>query len=90
MSNDDLEDLSLRIRCWRKLARLLISEKKRHEFQRANVRSSEKAYMMLMEWKLTECSEAPYKVLYDALCNKDVGRPDLARKFCLVRHLVST
>ena len=43
---------------------------------------ADKAFKMLMAWKQKEGSNATYKVLYDALCNKKVQCKLLAEQFC--------
>lgn len=37
---------------------------------------------MLLRWKRTTDSDAPYCDLYDALCNGRVGLNNLAKDFC--------
>lgn len=44
----------------------------------------EKAFKMLLKWKMAEGSNATYRVLYDALCG--AKRKDLAEEFCLSCH----
>lgn len=53
-------------------------------FDKENVKLSDKAYAMLMEWKEREGSDGTYKVLYDALCHKLVGCKLIAEKICYV------
>lgn len=66
---------------WRRLGhRLGIQESVLEEIDGGNEQPSEKVYHMLMLWK--QKSGATYKVLYDALVDKLVGRRDLAEKFC--------
>ena len=43
----------------------------------------EKSYRMLCSWKRSKASSATYKVLYEALCDKLVGRNDLAETYCI-------
>lgn len=70
---------------WKKLARRLkmmnaeidLIEKKKEEH-------SERAYEMLLKWKRANGKGANFKVLYDALRHRYVGRRDLAEKYCCV------
>ena len=82
-SNDELEDLSVKVNDWEKLGRRL-------EFTPAELTAlhqdkgkwSEKAFAMLLEWKQRKGSDATYRCLYDALCHKLINRKDLAEEFC--------
>ena len=42
----------------------------------------EKAYTMLRQWKEWKGQDATHKALYEALCDGNVQRRDLAQKFC--------
>ena len=42
----------------------------------------EQKYAMLRKWKERDGSTATYIVLYEALCNENVNRRDLAQEFC--------
>lgn len=82
-SNDELENLSVKVNDWEKLGRRL-------EFTPAELTAlhqdkgkwSEKAFAMLLEWKQRKGSDATYRCLYDALCHKLINRKDLAEEFC--------
>lgn len=42
----------------------------------------DKAFSMLMDWKLNKGEDATYIVLYDALCHELAGCKLLAEEFC--------
>ena len=54
--------------------------------EKDNVEWSDKAYKMLLKWKVAKGSDATFRVLHDALCHKRVRRRDLAKKYCLVSN----
>ena len=83
--DDVLEELSLAIgEKWKPLARRLnFGEADITRFREDNEEYSEKSYKMLLAWKQREGSQsATYKILYDALCHRLVGRRDLAEDLC--------
>ena len=43
---------------------------------------NDKPYRMLLRWKNTTNSGAPYRDLYFALCDERVGLDKVAREFC--------
>ena len=68
---------------WKRLGRQLnFHEADLQEFDNSHGQISEKAYAMLLKWKQRGGSDATYNVLYQALCDKYVGRKDLAQEFC--------
>ena len=68
---------------WKKLARRLgINEGKITAIEHQEEELSEKAYKMLLHWKQVNGRGATYEVLYKALNNKLVDRPDLANMYC--------
>ena len=69
-----LEDLALALGGkWEKLGRRLgFNQTTIENFDSAKRELEDKAFKMLMAWKQKEGSNATYKVLYDALCNKKV------------------
>ena len=94
MATDELESLSVRLgTTWKSLARkLLFSVVEIEAFDEANARLDDKAYRMLMRWKVREGSHATYQVLHGALSHERVGRRDLVERFCIAPgpFLVST
>ena len=73
---------------WEKLARRLgFQEGEITGFHKDNEEYSKKALNMLFRWKQKQGRDATYGVLYDALCDKLVGRRDLAEKFCCNQRL---
>ena len=83
-SADELEDLSLELgEKWEELGRRLgFNQAAISNFDEAKRRLAKKAFEMLIAWKQKEGSNATYKVLYDALCNKKVQCKLLAEQFC--------
>ena len=83
-SDDVLEDLAQELGGnWEKLGRRPgFNQAKIDNFDLTKKELEEKAFKMLMAWKQKEGSNATYKVLYDALCNKKVQCKLLAEKFC--------
>ena len=83
-SEYELEELSEMLGVfWEKLARRLgFHEGEITGFHKDNEESSKKALKMLFRWKQKQGRDATYGVLYDALCDKLVGRRDLAEEFC--------
>jgi len=82
-SDDELQDLSVRISDWKKLGRKLkFDEAKLTGFARDNDEFSEKALAMLMAWKRRDGSDASYQVLFEALSHSYVSRRDLAEDIC--------
>ena len=83
-SADGLEDLSLELgEKWEELGRRLgFNQAAISNFDEAKRRLAKKAFEMLIAWKQKEGSNATYKVLYDALCNKKVQCKLLAERFC--------
>ena len=82
---DELEELSEMLGdSWEKLARRLnFHEAQITGFCKDNEGFAKKALKMLFSWKQRDGSTAAtYRVLYDALCHKVVGRKDLAETFC--------
>ena len=84
VTDDDLEGLSLQLgRSWDALARRLeFSEAEREGFDDAYKDLADKSFRMLRRWKQKNGRSATYKVLYEALCHKNVDRKDLAEHFC--------
>lgn len=81
-SDLDLSDLAGKIcRQWKTLGlHLGISQDVLEEID-VNERN-DRPYQMLLRWKRTTDSDAPYCDLYDALCNGRVGLNNLAKDFC--------
>ena len=76
-SNYELEQLSLRLKNWKKLGRRLgIGEAALMAFEHMN--KLDKIYNMLQHWKQSNGSAATYIVLHDALCHPLVNCRDLA------------
>lgn len=68
---------------WKKLARRLeINEGKITAIDHQEEELSEKAYKMLLHWKQVNGRGATYEVLFNALIDKLVNRPDLAQVYC--------
>ena len=82
-SYDELKELSKSFGDWKSLGRRLEFNKGMLDgFHEDNKERCEKAYAMLIAWKEREGSAATYQVLHQALCNKYVGRRELAEKIC--------
>ena len=83
-SIDELEDLSLELGGkWEELGgRLRFNQAAITGFDEDNRGLKKKAFKMLMAWKQREGSNATYKVLCDALCDKKVQCALLAQQFC--------
>ena len=84
-SDEDLEDLSQRIgKSWKPLGRRLkFTEAELTAFYKENPDEySEKAYQMLLRWKMRDGQDATYQVLYDALDHKLVKGKRLAEEIC--------
>ena len=83
-SDDDLEDLSLRIGDkWEELGRRLgFNQAEITNFNELERWPHKKALKMLMSWRQKEGSNATYKVLYDALCDKKVQCKYFAEQIC--------
>lgn len=83
-SIDELEDLSLELGGkWEELGgRLRFNQAAITGFDEDNRGLKKKAFKMLMAWKQREGSNATYKVLCDALCDKKVQCALLAEQFC--------
>ena len=88
-SEYELEELSQKLGVsWKSLARRLgFHEGEITGFHKDNEEYSSKALQMLFRWKQKRGSDATYGVLYDALCDKLVGRRDLAEVFCCDQRL---
>jgi len=84
IDDDDVEELSEKLgRSWKKLARRLGFKKAEITgFHKENEEYAEKAMTMLETWKENYGSEATYRVMYDALCHKNVKRKGLAEEIC--------
>lgn len=87
MSDVDRETLAKELLShWQALGRRLkIIESVLKGFQRNGLEYpeySDKALAMLMKWQEREGRAATYRVLYDALCHKNVQRRDLAENIC--------
>ena len=82
--DDALEDLSLELgEIWERLGRRLgFKQATIDEFDSAKKVLADKAFKMLMAWKRREGSNATYKVLYLALCDKKVQCKLVAEQFC--------
>jgi len=83
-SEYELEELSEMLGVsWEKLARRLgFHEGEITGFHKDFEEYSKKALKMLFRWKQKQGRDATYGVLYDALCDKLVGRRDLAEEYC--------
>ena len=83
-SDDELGDLSLELgEKWGELGRQLgLNQAAIDNFDLTKRELADKAFKMLMAWKQKEGSNATYKVLYDALCNKKVQCKLFAEQFC--------
>ena len=87
-SEQSLEELgseihSRSIYSWKKLARRLeIDEGKINSIDDQEKELSEKAYKMLLFWKQVNGKGATYEVLFKALTDRLVNRPDLATMYC--------
>ena len=83
-SDDELGDLSLELgEKWGELGRQLgFNQAAIDNFDLTKRELADKAFKMLMAWKQKEGSNATYKVLYDALCNKKVQCKLFAEQFC--------
>ena len=80
-AHDDLEWISLRLRKWRELGRLLqIEEESLTNIDQRHSQITEKGYKMLRHWKERNGSAATYMVLHDALCHPLVDLRDLAEE----------
>ena len=79
-----LEELSTELgKSWEDLANgLKFDPAEIENFDHMNKELRKKSYHMLCAWKRKEASSATYTVLYEALCDKLVGRKDLAEKYC--------
>ena len=88
-SEYELEELSEMLGVsWEKLARRLgFHEGEITGFHKDNEEYSKKALKMLFRWKQKQGLNATYGVLYDALCDKLVGRRDLAEDYCCNQRL---
>ena len=83
--DDDLQWLSKKLgKKWKALAKQLGFDQDDVDVFDINGNEVEdKSCSMLCWWKRREASSATYKVLYKALCDKLVGRNDLAEKYCI-------
>ena len=83
-SDDKLEDFSLQLGDkWEELGRRLgFNQAEITNFNELERQPKKKALNMLMNWRQKEGSNATYKVLYDALCDKKVQCKLLAEQFC--------
>ena len=69
---------------WKQLARRLDFEKAEIDaFHLQNAKLADRAYHMLIEWRQKRGSDATYRLLYNALCDRLVGSKLLAEEFCL-------
>ena len=82
-SNKEYEGLSRKLSDkWKKLGRQLKFERPElTAYDKQNDQLDEKAYNMLMDWKLREGRDATYEVLYRALCDEAVACKGLAEHF---------
>ena len=80
-TNDDLAWISLQLRKWREVGRLLqIEEESLKNIDQRRRRITDKGYLMLQHWKERDDLAATYMVLHDALCHLLVDRRDLAEE----------
>ena len=84
-SDDDLEQISLMLGDnWEKVGRRLGFRQARiTAYHKENEKLSEKAFMMLMDWKESKGSDATYQDLYDALCHRFVKCKHIAEGVCV-------
>lgn len=80
-----LEEMSLKLgNSWDAVARRLkFEDAEIQEFVHNDQTFPRMQLRMLQKWKQRLGSEATYKVLYDALCDRLVGRKDLAEMLCV-------
>ena len=87
LRDDDLEELARALlEKWRVLGcKLNLRETKLEEINEKNTELFEKGNCMLTYWSYVGGTNATYKYLDYALRHPDVGRQDLADKFCFDR-----
>ena len=85
---DELEWISLGLRKWRELGRLLqIEEESLTNIDQRHSKITKKGYKMLRHWKERNGSAATYMVLHNALCHPLVDRRDLAEELRIYSDL---